>query len=67
MSASGAPVMLIAEGRSRCGHRGGTMAGTLSVTDDIGNLRSMVAELVPDFQARAGEAERLRTMPADLV
>jgi indole-3-acetate monooxygenase len=43
------------------------MTGTLGVTDDIGNLRSMVAELVPDFQARAGEAERLRTMPADLV
>jgi indole-3-acetate monooxygenase len=34
---------------------------------DIGALRSAVAELVPAFQTRAGEAERLRTMPADLV
>jgi len=43
------------------------MAGTLGVKDDIANLRSMVAELIPDFQTRAGETERLRTMPADLV
>jgi indole-3-acetate monooxygenase len=37
------------------------------VNDDIAALRSAVAELVPAFKARAGEAERLRTMPADLV
>ena len=43
------------------------MAGTPGVTDDIGSLRSRVADLVPDFRSRAGEAERLRTMPADLV
>ena len=39
----------------------------MTVNDDIAILRSAVAELVPAFQTRAGEAERLRTMPADLV
>jgi len=39
----------------------------MTVNDDIATLRSAVAELVPAFQARAGEGERLRTMPADLV
>ena len=43
------------------------MAGTPGVKNDIGSLRSRVADLVPDFRSRAGEAERLRTMPADLV
>jgi indole-3-acetate monooxygenase len=37
------------------------------VNDDISVLRTAVADLVPAFQARAAEAERLRTMPADLV
>ena len=43
------------------------MAGTPGVKDDIGSLRSRVADLVPDFRSRAAEAEGLRTMPADLV
>ena len=37
------------------------------MNDDISVLRSAVADLVPAFRARAAEAERLRTMPADLV
>ena len=45
----------------------GSPAMLMTVNDDIATLRSAVAELVPAFQARAGEAERLRTMPADLV
>jgi indole-3-acetate monooxygenase len=39
----------------------------MTVNDDIATLRSAVTALVPAFRARAGEAERLRTMPADLV
>ena len=39
----------------------------MTVNDDIAILHSAVAELVPAFQTRADEAERLRTMPADLV
>ena len=39
----------------------------MASSDDIGTLRNAVADLVPAFQARAAEAERLRTMPADLV
>jgi indole-3-acetate monooxygenase len=31
------------------------------------NVRRAVADLVPEFRARAEEGERLRTMPADLV
>ena len=42
------------------------MADTL-VNTGIDVLRGAVADLVPDFRARAGEAEQLRTMPADLV
>lgn len=37
------------------------------MNDDIAFVRSAVAELVPAFQTRAGEAERSRAMPADLV
>jgi len=43
------------------------VADTLVVNAGIDSLRSAVADLVPDFRARAGEAEQLRTMPADLV
>jgi alkylation response protein AidB-like acyl-CoA dehydrogenase len=45
----------------------GVPAMLMIVNDDIAALRSAVAELVPAFQTRAGEGERLRTMPADLV
>jgi alkylation response protein AidB-like acyl-CoA dehydrogenase len=43
------------------------VADTLVVNAGIDSLRSAVADLVPDFQARAGEAEQLRTLPGDLV
>jgi len=43
------------------------MDGTLVANDDRTTLRRAVAELAPEFLARAGEGERLRTMPADLV
>jgi alkylation response protein AidB-like acyl-CoA dehydrogenase len=39
----------------------------VGVRDDIGEVLGAVADLVPEFRTRAGEAERLRTMPADLV
>jgi len=46
---------------------GGAMADTLAVNAAKDALWSAVEDLVPDFLARAGEGERLRTMPADLV
>jgi len=39
----------------------------VGVRDDIGEVLGAVADLVLEFRTRAGEAERLRTMPADLV
>jgi alkylation response protein AidB-like acyl-CoA dehydrogenase len=43
------------------------MHDTLAATGDYLRLRSIVADLVPEFRARAGEGERLRTVPADLL
>ncbi len=43
------------------------MADTLVQGADRDALRAAVADLAPDFRARAGEGEQLRTMPADLV
>jgi alkylation response protein AidB-like acyl-CoA dehydrogenase len=40
---------------------------TLAVSAASGALHSAVADLVPEFQARAAEGDQLRTMPADLV
>jgi alkylation response protein AidB-like acyl-CoA dehydrogenase len=39
----------------------------LAVTAEVDGVHSAVAELVPELQARAAEADRLKTMPADLV
>ena len=43
------------------------MAGTLVTSGGLHEMRRAVAELAPEFRARAEEGERLRTMPADLV
>ena len=43
------------------------MADTLVVNADSDSLWTAVADLVPEFRARADEGERLRTTPADLV
>jgi len=43
------------------------VANTLVVNADSDSLWRAVADLVPEFRARADEGERLRTMPADLV
>ena len=43
------------------------MANTLVVNADSDSLWRAVADLVPEFRARADEGDRLRTMPADLV
>lgn len=69
MPATGVLAMLKPEGWDPAVFRGegGTVADALAVTSDYRTLKSLIADLVPEFRARAGEGERLRTMPADLV
>jgi indole-3-acetate monooxygenase len=43
------------------------MTDTMTATVTADGVRPAVTELLPDFRARALEAERLGTMPADLV